>query len=430
MTATLLVAFYYMSYRYPFEIGDGVLTTTYSETPVWIQVLKYAVLGLLIPIGLFTLRRDRQFTFLEKLIAAFSILGCVYCAGIALIDLPIATSLFEIGFVMFFAVLFANPAKFEMTATKFVKMLKIFFWLNLVVYIVQFALFWFFDRWPGMSYGGATTRFGGIWDDPNSALAPFALYIPYWMVNHGINWRAAGLIAIAIVSIILAQSVTSLVAIVIAIPIMILFFRKQWTQKTQTLVFLGFIGFLAIAIAVGVVTYLSGALDVNAIMAKLDATLVSKAESASLRSESYDLLSETSLMTVVGLDPLLDKGENQFVNIFANFGGLILVMFVAIHLVILRCLYDWTRLASGKKMYALAVACSCYFIWYFVSMMNIPKAEVFPVNLLAAIVAGMAIAARKGLIVNRSLSPARQKVRQPSPIAGLPQPRSARVSYR
>lgn len=397
VTILMLISLYYVAYRYPFQVGDGVLSPNYSATPVWLQTAKYAILALLIPFGLLILRKDKVFSSIELMIIAFSASATLYCIIFAFSNLAMATRLFEIGFIPFIAIILANPSNFSMEARKFINMVKTFFWINLLVYVVQFVLFWFFGRMPGLAFGGATTRFGGIWDDPNSALAPFAIYVPYWLVSNGIGWRGGALVIITLISIIIAQSVTSLIAIIFAAPILIMFFRKQWSENTQRRVIIAASLTIAIISLAVLIIYLSGTFDLRSTMRELDLTLGMKAESASQRADSYSLLNKTSILTVFGLSPLFAAGENQFVNVFANFGILMLAIFVAIHLQILYYLYRWTRGAHSRESYSLAVGCSCYFIWYFVSMINIPKAEVFPVNLLAAVVAGLAIAARKGI---------------------------------
>jgi hypothetical protein len=402
VTALFFVALYYSSYRYPFQIGDGILSPTYEATPLWLQVLKFALIAILNVFGMAFLRKDMKFSLLELMIMLFSVSAVLYSSAFASLDFGIGSRLFEIGFIPFSAIILSNPANFSMQAFTFSKMIRFYFWFNIFVYVIQFYLFWFFDRLPNLAFGGATTRFGGIWDDPNSALAPFALYVPYWLITNKIGWKSVAILLLTVISIILAQSITSLAAIFLTVPILILFFRRQWTESTQYKVLFVSIFVIFFASIAFLIIYLSGSFDYQNIIRSLEGTLGSKSESASLRANSYSLVYEVSLLTIFGFNPLLATGENQFINLFVNFGIFILALFIAIHLQILTYLYRWTRIARSRENYALAVSCSCYFMWYFISMINIPKAEVFPVNLLAAIVAGLAIAATKGNAYGRS----------------------------
>lgn len=392
-----LIAFYYVSYRYPFQIGDGDLSPTYSATPVWLQLGKFVLLAILFGMGWFRLRPEKGFYGSEILISAFSVTILASCAVYAFFDLRMAIRFAEIGFIPIMATIFTSTTNIEMKSSLFIRSIRWFFWLNIAAYIVQFLLFWFFDRLPGLAFGGATTRFGGIWDDPNSALAPFLLYVPYYIVMNGLTKGSIFLMIMTGISVIISQSGTSLIALALTVPIVLLFFSARRSYSANQKIALLVAASLFVFGCLASILYLSNAIDVSAFMRELSETLRMKQESAEQRGDSYTILNQVSFLTLIGMDPVFKAGENQFVNIFANFGIIALGLFIAIHFSILRHLSIWTKLSVSRESYALAVSCSCYFIWHFASMVNLPKAEVFPVNLLAAIVAGLAIASKNRL---------------------------------
>ena len=48
--ALLVIAFYYLGYRYPLRINSSTTSPTYSDTPGWLQVGKYLLKGLSISV--------------------------------------------------------------------------------------------------------------------------------------------------------------------------------------------------------------------------------------------------------------------------------------------------------------------------------------------------------------------------------------------
>jgi hypothetical protein len=394
----LLVAFYYLWYRYPFQFGDVRTSPTYSPTPFWLQITKYAILGTILPFAWWRLRPGKSpYALLEVVIFVFFAVGTSACVLIAAQDFGMASRLFEIGFMLLFAIPLAGPHSFQQVTSKFFNFLKIFFWINLAAYAVQLWLFTFYERLPSLAYRGGNTRFGGIWDDPNSALAPFALYVPYVLVKRGFKPSTILLVILMISALILAQSGTSLVAIFLASGLVFMFFSHRMRPSTKVIVATagGFAGLIVISLGLVALLTTPG-LDLSRVWLAIDEAVRMKQGSTLARSHSYAILADANVWTFVGINPVMKAGENQLINILVNFGLPSLAVFLFIHFKILHNLYRWTRTSRGLDDYAMAVACSCFFIWYFTSMLNLPMAEVFPINLIAAIVAGMSIAARPG----------------------------------
>lgn len=226
-SALFLIAFYYLAYRYPFQIGDENTSPTYGPTPVVIQVAKYVTLSgtilLILNVQSLKFRTSNLLTPLITIFAVFSLLICIIFAPV---NFGATTRFFEIGFTMIFAILIASANSRLAINRKFIKILTIFFWFNVIVYIVQLLLFFLIGRLPALAYEGGNVRFGGVWDDPNSAIIPFLLYTVYCMFRDGKTWRNGILLIISLIALILSQSVTAVVAtIVTAVVIYFWFWR-------------------------------------------------------------------------------------------------------------------------------------------------------------------------------------------------------------
>jgi hypothetical protein len=389
-----LTAFYYLSFRYPLQYGDVRTSGTYTNTPVAFQIAKYAILGLLLPLACIRLR-DGKARLVEVLILIFSVLTILQCALIATEDFATATRLFEIGFMLFFVLPFTNPLNVGSLAPRFFTALRLFFWFNIVALAIQLVLYWQYQRLPSLAWEGSSTRFGGIWDDPNSALAPFALWLPYAFVV-GRRWlNRIALVVLALVVIVLSQSLTSLAAILLAVPVVFMFFsyRMALDTKVKILVSAGVFSFLFVVVTL--VMMWATRFSLGEFLGSIENDISMKQESAMMRLDSYALLGEMDWLSWVGLSPVYGAGENQFINILVNFGLPMLILFVVIHLLILMELNRWTRVARSREELAIATACSVYFIWYFTAMVNLPTSEVFPVNILAAICGGLAVGANR-----------------------------------
>ncbi|MCH2239346.1 MAG: hypothetical protein MK060_15830 [Blastomonas sp.] len=405
-SALFLIAFYYLAYRYPFQIGDENTSPTYGPTPVVIQVAKYVTLSgtifLILNVQSLKFRTSNLLTPLITIFAVFSLLICIIFAPV---NFGATTRFFEIGFTMIFAILIASANSRLAINRKFIKILTIFFWFNVIVYIVQLLLFFLIGRLPALGYEGGNVRFGGVWDDPNSAIIPFLLYTVYCMFRDGKTWRNGILLIISLIALILSQSVTTVVATIVTAVVIYFWFWRGVPSSAK----------LMNAAIVSVVSVLGGGIlflfvsalpvfDLSSLFESFEKFVEIKEGSAATRGSTYAVLFDLDFLTLLGLDPLMEGGENSYVNILVNFGVIFLVVFIAIQALTIRSLYIWTRNAVSKEDYSTAMAFSAFYIWYVFAMLNLPLAEVFPDNLIAAIISGAAIAA-SGRSVRRLASP-------------------------
>lgn len=390
-----LIAFYYLSYRYPLQIGDDNTSPTYGPTPLVIQIMKYVSLSAVILLILnFQGLKFRSSNLLVPLISVFSIFSLMICVIFVPVDFGATTRFFEIGFTLIFSILLASANNIAAVNAKFIKILTIFFWFNVANYVIQLLLFNLIGRLPALAYEDGNVRFGGVWDDPNSAFVPFLLYTTYCIFRDGKTKRNAVLVFLSFSALFFAQSVTAIAAAMLTTAVMYFWFWEGATAKTKLLrAAVSAVGLAIIGLITGLVVSAIPIFDFSGLMDSFETFMEIKEGSAATRGNTYSIVSDAKFMTFIGLDPVLTGGENSYVNILVNFGALLLVVFILIQILTIRALYLWTRNPIDKEDYCTAMAFSAFFIWYVVSMMNLPLAEVFPDNVLAAIVSGAAIAA-------------------------------------
>lgn len=398
ISLVLLVAFYYLAYRYPLQLGDPKTSPTYQATPLLFQLGKYALLAPLLAWATYQSRRNAtSITRSEAVALGFAIVFLAQCAIVAFYDTAIAIRLFEVGFMILFVLTFASPRTFEAYSQRFITIFTVFFWLNIAAYAIQWALYKWAGRLPALAYESGSVRFGGMWDDPNSALAAFALYVPYRFAKKGITFETCSLAVMALIALILSQSGTSVVAGALAVlSALFLFGNKPSRSTVRNGAIFGFFGAVLVAFTLLAVID-TGALRIDRLFRNFDEFLRMKQGSIDMHANTYSLFGDMSFWSWIGFDPVMDGGENEFVNILVNFGLATLALFVVFHVMILSLLRIWTKGFVPVGQRPLAIGCACYFIWYFASMFNLPAAEVFPINLIGSVIAGLTIAAvRRG----------------------------------
>lgn len=232
--ATVLVAFVfsavYDTYRYPFRINAATTSPTYQDTPAALSAAKYVVLALL---GAALLLRagggwrallpaSRRQALLLALIAWLG--GAVLFHSLAARPSHPFELLAAVVFVLPFAYLVGQPLLVPRS-----QMRALVPWLqtgvlvlavaNAVVDLIELLLFHFTGRLPALGYAGSLTRFGGIWDDPNSAGTFAALVLVFLAAGrHDLARRTALAVAgCAAFSLLLSWSFSALVVLAVGL---------------------------------------------------------------------------------------------------------------------------------------------------------------------------------------------------------------------
>lgn len=394
--AIFLIALYFMAYRYPFQIGDTDTSPTYSDTPLWLQLAKYVLLAPFLAYAAVVTRLHRwSFSAAEVLIVALASYAALYGTAMATTGGAFGITLVQIGFALLFGFLFAQQDVTRGAFGTLFSCLLWFFALSVLDYGVQLFLYFAFDRLPALGYVGSFPRFGGIWDDPNSAAAIFVFIIPWVLVERGISWFSAGVAGISMVAILLSQSLTTYGTVVIVLAILILAFYRSRPFYTRVLIMLLAIMLgAALVMLIGFIALQSADLTIGGIIRSADAILTSKAGSIVVRQNSYSFAADISFLTLLGFDPLDEFGENQWLNLVANIGLPFTLAYALLQVLTVRNLWVWANSLGDGRTRAIVVGLFSYYLWFFLLQVNIPASQIFPINILAAIISGMSWAWR------------------------------------
>ncbi|HLZ70784.1 MAG TPA: hypothetical protein VKV26_12855 [Dehalococcoidia bacterium] len=184
--AVLAVVSLYDVYRYPARINAAATSPTYANTPLWVSLGKYAAILLLTGALAYTVRsqvRGRLLRCTEQRVWLALAVWCTLAgAGHALVAQstevlrPLGAILGVAPLLWLLPAAFAASHRLWADYKRAVVMLAFgLLLLHAVADVVEIALWFATGRLPALGYSGALVRFGGIWDDPNSAGAYAAL---------------------------------------------------------------------------------------------------------------------------------------------------------------------------------------------------------------------------------------------------------------
>jgi hypothetical protein len=162
LAGVLAIVALYEGYRYPFKINATSTSPTYADTPLWLQAGKYVLLA---PLLVVLARRALRVGLAARSVALSAAVFAVWLIA-SVASHPSSHALRMIApIVCAVLLLFVKPSA-RMAAGLFASIAV----LNAVADIVQITLYETMGRLPALGYGpGRTNRFGGWWDDPNSA---------------------------------------------------------------------------------------------------------------------------------------------------------------------------------------------------------------------------------------------------------------------
>lgn len=208
----VLYLFYYV-YRYIFKYSSSLTSSTYKDTPLWIQSLKYLILSVLI-VYIFSFSINKcNFTgrfrlnrfLLLLLIIQFLLLG----------------SFGNFYFLLFFSLVLIPVYllwSFPINYFSIERVLSFFWYFSVLYEVIQIALYLMYGRLPALAhpYGGwLNVRFGGPLDDPNS----FAIILSYYFFYHLLKYKGITrffLITISSMMLFFTLSLTGIFSIIIA----------------------------------------------------------------------------------------------------------------------------------------------------------------------------------------------------------------------
>lgn len=372
--ALLLVCLYYPLYRYPFQIGDSVVSSGYKDTPLVLQVGKYLLIGgLAFAMLCVTLLRRPQLS-LHRLVM---IICALYIGMVPLLMLPQTGHLASIESGLWWlcgAVLLLLPTS---DPGRFVPTLRFFAWFALAFTILQVVLFVTIGRLPAVSIDDSfAIRFGSAWDDPNGFAIMFCLLIPLgWLTLRGFKRLLFGLLSVA--ALLATQSLTGVGAFGVSVVIgtLVLFAIGAIRARLWTLTGLMLTGGIGLA-AGGFVGWWLWSTGI------IDAYLALKAGSIEGHMAGVDMLLSADWPALMGLQAANTWGEMGYVNWLTNFGLFYTLTHVALLAYIATHVALNARRSTGDTR-AFHAAVFYFLLAYMAGQINLPLDYVFPVNMLA-----------------------------------------------
>ncbi len=370
----LVIAFYYLAYRYPLKLNSSLTSPTYSDTPEWLQVGKYLILAVIaVGYAIVTVahRNSRPTpingTYLLTgpiltLLAVFATIKGILVGSIDMITL---------GIILFIGVPLASSAlRWKIDAARLARYISIYAIVSVVAEAIQIVLFRTQGRLPALAYeNSVTVRFGAVLDDPNGFAIVVALLLPaVWIGWKRGFWRLIFSLAL-LVALVLTQSFTGIVSVGLALLLGIVVLK--WRSPGRFVAIL----WSAIAGAVIVAIYLFNSQFFSQLLG-------AKSGSIAAHVGSLEALQTFSWTTFLGLDNPGYFVESSYVALIQNFGLLFVIGYVLIGIAAIARLARAIGQNAVPGNAALYYAVFFYLIAYLLGSSNIQLAGVFPANFL------------------------------------------------
>lgn len=374
------LAFYYLTYRYPFQINSSTTSPTYRDTPTLLLYLKYIIFFIVIYSSYIIAMKcliSKRFSKNQ----IFEIFIYFYLCIIPIIFSVITKSTFVIQTGIFFsAMLLVYLYEFTNTAIIYIENItKYFLITSIIAEIIQIYMFFEFNRLPALAYyNSISVRFGSLWDDPNGFAFIISFLLPYvWHKKEYKRFFKFILILLLLLMLILTQSLTgiasSLMSFIIGSYILYLFNGKKVQLKKSIIITL--IYFIGLLIAILLVFH-------NEYFQQF---LILKKGSINEHLNVLDTIKNITILHCLGLSPTGKMhAETGYINMIFNFGLIYLFFYLLIGCTaILRLL----KTLNNYNDKGVEIVYSAYFflIAFYIGLLNLPIDTVFPINLILII---------------------------------------------
>lgn len=382
----LFTVFYYNFYRYIFKINNARTSPTYSDTPLWLSSGKYIIIFATFCLMLFVLamykykvkphgvsvavRQDRKN---DSIYVVLSMLFCLYAMFVTVLSRD-AYAFEAVCFYPVFIFILIGRYDREKLFNKIFNIVKVSAWIFLFYDLIQYLLFYFFNRLPALAYAGSVSvRFGSLQDDPNGYA--FLLAALYFVGMFYYGYKKTIFYLLYAINLLLTISFTGMASVMLSIvAVMTLSMPVSFTKLVTawfSLVF-GVIGIMLLSqlpILQNILSTKQGSIDQHANL--------------------FSALSNIGILDVLGLNPPGWIAESAYVNILLNFG---IIVTLAMYGMVITIIYRFSQhLKSYKKhfryikndpTYILGLCALTFCVSVFIGGINLPLEVVFPVNAL------------------------------------------------
>jgi hypothetical protein len=204
--AGLLISTAYLSYRYPLQINSSTTSQVYSDTPLSLQVGKFALIFLTCCVSVPFLFRKR-FNRLQVGIVLLTVI--VFSFPLLKLLAGFESRYLELSFWPLAALVLVIPLK-SIDLQSVDKYLKVVFFFAIISDVIEVTLFLLFGRLPALGWSRSlAVRFGGFLDDPNGFAAILFLLMGWGFYRFKGKTRLFVQIAL-IICLLLTQSLTAI----------------------------------------------------------------------------------------------------------------------------------------------------------------------------------------------------------------------------
>jgi hypothetical protein len=381
VAALLVLAFYYLSYRYPFKYSDAGTSPTYADTPPALQTIKYVLLIFVVAvIALATINNQQEnvnnvshfLTSVSFLVMAILALGKGAVTG--------TNSLAAIGVILLAGLALTTlTRRWQIDSARLFRYVSVYAVICVLVEILQVALFRFAGRLPALAYeNSASVRFGSILDDPNGYAVIIALLLPaVWLGWERRPWRFA--ISIALVaSLVLTQSFTGISAVVIAIIVGT--FMQRWRNSIRAL------ALIWVVLIIGAFVWLFA--TNSSLILSVWAT---KSGSVATHTSAFGYLANIPVSDLLGFGDTTTHLESSYVSLLANLGILFTALWIGVGIATVWRLHRLVNSTVHRQARAFYSGLFYFVIAFLIASLNLQLDTVFPINLLYVVAVAIAI---------------------------------------
>lgn len=375
----LLISFYFLAYRYPFQINDADTSPTYVDTPFALQALKYA-LFLLVCAGflLKTVLAKRGLGVDRKHLFDLLFFGAVFAAPVGYAVLASDTFFFQTGIFFGALLLFFISRRKDIDILRIRKWISVFLGLSILAELLQLALFFGIGRLPALAYRDSiSVRFGSIWDDPNGFAFMLCFLIPFVLAKRMNVALKALLTSFMLLMLLLTQSLTGIFAFALALILGVFLLgilvrnRRYWQQGFS----------LVFVYGLGAIVGVSVIFNLPIIKEFLEL----KSGSIEDHIEMMGVIHEAKLLNYLGLNPVDMVSETGYINIIYNFGLFYFLLYVGMLIYAVIRLMRKIQDNQGREGVEVYYAAFFFVLSFAIGMGNLPLDNVFPLNLILVV---------------------------------------------
>lgn len=395
LSALLILSFFYLSYRYPFQINSSTTSPTYVDTPFILLIAKYLIFSIILyffVLSAFRVKESKSILFRSQ---GIELSLYLYVCVMSLIAMWLSRSDYMAQTGLFFSAVFLAyiiPMT-DFNSRTISRVIHSFLYIAIIVDAYQIGNYYLTGRLPALGYEGSVNiRFGSVWDDPNGFALIIAFLLPfYWTARHKLISKVF-VSFLLLMMLVLTLSLTGIASVCgsLFIGVLLLHIYSKNRNSALKLIFQAFV-FTAVLYS-GYELFLSK-------NTYFQLFLYEKQASIDLHLKYASNVKLEDILTLVSISPQGKFSESGYINMLINFGLIYFVAYVGIGLLTIRRFLRILKNAKDIEFKEIYYGAYFFVIAFFLGMSNIPYDVVFPLNLILVIC----------ILISYSISPHKQR---------------------